>query len=133
VENRIAGEHGSLRKSTDDGLLVVNLDLPWEFFEERQYSFSRQGQALWNLYRQIANATGSTIFLDAPEVDDPPGTRVAQSHIERKRRFGKEPSYPSWSLDHVSERHQIVTRRSESMEEHDKGTITAPMAVDATN
>ena len=89
----------------------------------------RESQALRDLDRQITNAACGAIFLDTREVDDPPGTCIAEPQVERERRFRKEPACSSRNINHTRQRHQIVSRRAETMEQHDEGAVSASLTV----
>ena len=69
------------------------------------------------------------ILGDAPHVDEPPGARVPRSKTQRERSFGKHKPRADRHVQDVGQRHEIVPRRAEAVQEHDDRAAASAFAI----
>ena len=85
--------------------------------------------ALRHLFRSVAQGAVSHRAFERCHVDHPPSPRVAVAAAELERGFGKSEARISGHVELPPERHQVVTRRAEAVEQNDEWPVAASFAI----
>jgi hypothetical protein len=92
----------------------------------------RRGEAFGNLVREIAGPPCRLILSHARHVDEPPGPRVPRPKAQRKRSFGKDKPCADGHVQDVGQRHKIVPRRADPVQEYHDRAVASAFAIRAT-
>jgi len=128
-EHHITRKHGALGKSPEDGLTRVSVEVLFDLFEEDQHRLARRSQAFGNLLREIADPACRLIRGNARHVDNPPGARIPWAETQRERAFRKNKPRAGWHIQDIGQRHKIVPRRAETVQEQDERAATSTLSI----
>ena len=86
----------------------------------------RRCEAFGNFVREIAGPSCRVILGNTGHVDEPPGARVPRAKAQREWAFGKDKPRAGRHVQDVGQRHKIVPRRAEAVQEyHDRAVASA--------
>ena len=132
VEHRIARQHGALGKSSEHRFARICAECAFDFFEECQHGLAHGSETFGNLVREIAGPPCRLILGHARHVDEPPGPRVPWPKTQRERSFGKDKPCAGRHVQDVGQRHEIVPRRTEAVQEHHERAVAPAFPICAT-
>ncbi len=119
-EHHVTRKHCALGKSSENGLARICAEFVFDFFEEHQHGLARRSEAFGDVLREISHSTCRLIRGNARHVDEPPGACIPRPKTQRERAFRKDKPRAGRHVQDVGQRHKIVPRRAEAVQEQDE-------------